>query len=59
MGQVMLQFGKNVWLRDRAMRVMQARPEFFARMLAIHVGHAAPGLVIAAGARFSWRFLTT
>lgn len=59
MGQVMLQFGKKVWLRDRAMRAMQARPEFFARMLAIHVGRATPGHVIAAGARFSWRFLST
>lgn len=58
MGQLMLQLGKNSWLRERSLRAMQSRPEVFARMLAIHVGRATPGNMIAAGAQFSWKFLS-
>lgn len=58
MGKLLLQFGKHPWIKDRSMRVMQSRPELFEKLLAIHVGRATPGKVIAAGARFSWQFLT-
>jgi flavin-dependent dehydrogenase len=57
-GQLMLQLGKNVWLRERAMRAMQNQPEIFARMLAVHVGRATAGNVVAAGAQLGWEFLS-
>ena len=58
MGKLMLWFGRNAKLRERAMRMMQRRPELFARLLAIHVGHATPSDVLATSAQLGWRFLT-
>lgn len=57
MGNLMLQLGRNAGVRDRAMRILSNKPELFARLLAIHVGHAAPGDVLATGAQLGWQFL--
>lgn len=58
MGQLMLRLGRNAWLRERAMRAMQRRPEIFVRMLAVHVGRATAGNVVAAGTQLGWEFLS-
>ena len=58
MGRLMLQLGKNAWLRERSLRAMQTRPEIFGRMLAMHAGRGTPGKVVAAGAQFGWEFLS-
>jgi flavin-dependent dehydrogenase len=57
MGQLMLHLGRNSWLRDRSMRALQRRPDLFERLLAIHVGHATPGHMLAAGTQLCWQFL--
>jgi len=59
MGSLMLQLGKSAWLRGRAMRAMQERPEVFARLLAIHAGQGTSQGVLTAGAQFSWQFLVS
>jgi flavin-dependent dehydrogenase len=58
MGQLMLQLGKNAWLRERTMRAIERRLEIFSRMLAIHVGRSTAGNVVAVGAQFGWEFLS-
>ena len=57
MGQLMLRLGRNHWLRDRSMRAMRGRPDLFEQLLAIHVGHATPRHMLAAGAQLGWQFL--
>lgn len=57
MGKLMLQLGRSAWLRNRALRTMQRRPELFAGLLAIHVGYAKPGDVLATGVQLCWQFL--
>ena len=57
MGELMLQLGRNGWMRDRVMEILSKRPELFSRLLAIHAGHAKPGEWIATGAQFGWEFL--
>ena len=56
-GRLMLHLARNSWLRDRSMRAMQRRPDLFGRLLVIHVGHATPGHMLAAGAQLGWQFL--
>ena len=57
MGKLMLQLGRNSRLRGRAMEILSARPELFARLLAIHAGQAKPGEWVAAGAQLGWELL--
>jgi flavin-dependent dehydrogenase len=57
MGRLLLWLGRNAKLRERAMRMMQRRPQLFARLLAIHVGYATPTDILATSAQLSWRFL--
>jgi flavin-dependent dehydrogenase len=57
MGKLMLQLGKYPATRVRAVRAMQSRPELFARLLAVYVGHATAGRAIATGAELGWQFL--
>lgn len=59
MGRLMLQLGRNVWLRRRAMRALAETPGLFERMMAIHVGHATPREIVWAGAEMGWQFLAT
>jgi flavin-dependent dehydrogenase len=57
MGKLMLQLGRNAGLRRRVFKLLNRRPELFARLLAIHVGQATSGDVFATGAELGWRFL--
>lgn len=38
MARTMLLMDKSAWVRDRALRAFQQRPELFARLLSMHVG---------------------
>jgi menaquinone-9 beta-reductase len=58
MGRLMLQLGRRVEIRSRVLRMLNANPGLFARLLAIHVGHSTPGDVVATGAQLGWQFLT-
>ncbi len=57
MGKLMLQLGRNARFRRRALRMLSREPELFARLLALHVGHATPGEVVLTGAQLGWLFL--
>lgn len=57
MGSIVLQLGRNQWLRDRAMAVLQHRPQLFEKMLAIHVGQGTPRDLVTTSAQFGWDFL--
>ncbi len=59
MGRLMLQLGRNAWLRNRAMNALANTPELFERMMAIHVGHATPREIVSTGAAMGWQFLAT
>ena len=56
-GKLMLQLGRSGAMRERALRTMSGKPELFARMLAIHVGHATTRDALLTGAQLSWNFL--
>jgi len=56
-GKLMLQLGRSGAMRERALRMMSGKPELFARMLAIHVGHATTRDALLTGAQLSWNFL--
>lgn len=58
MGRMMLQLGRYGALRSRTFRLLQRKPELFARLLAIHVGQATSREVVSTGAQLSWQFLT-
>jgi menaquinone-9 beta-reductase len=58
MGKIMLQLGRYDGIRARTLRTLGARPDLFARLLAIHVGRAAAKDVVTTGARVGWEFLT-
>ena len=58
MGRAMLHLGRHDFVRLRTLRTLSAQPELFARLLAIHVGHASTKDVVATGARVGWEFLT-
>ncbi|HLK51033.1 MAG TPA: FAD-dependent monooxygenase [Bryobacteraceae bacterium] len=49
MAAVMLAFDGRPWLQHRALRLLQARPALFEKMLALHVGAPAPA--------FGWHML--
>lgn len=59
MGRLMLQLGRNAWLRGRAMHALAETPGLFERLMAIHVGHATPSEIVWTGAEMGWQFLTT
>lgn len=58
MGKLMLQLGRHASLRDRALRIFSQNPQLFARFLAVHVGHAPPSNLVAAGAELGWQLFT-
>jgi hypothetical protein len=53
----MLQLGRNEALRRRTLRLLQRKPEMFARLLAIHVGRASSRDVVRTGAQLGWALL--
>jgi menaquinone-9 beta-reductase len=57
MGRMMLQLGRNEALRRRTLRLLQRKPEMFARLLAIHVGRASSRDVVCTGAQLGWALL--
>jgi flavin-dependent dehydrogenase len=57
MGRLMLLLDRHARLRERAVHVLAAGPDLFARLLAIHVGAASPAQFFKTGMSFGWRFL--
>ena len=57
MGNLLLLLGRNARFRQRALKSLAAKPEVFARLLAVHMGLATTPEIIAASARVSWEFL--
>ena len=59
MGKLMLHLGRNAGIRGRTLRMLSRNPRLFERLLAIHVGHATPGALVATGARLGWQILAS
>jgi len=59
MGNLLLVLARNGPLRTRSLRMLSNRPQLFARLLAVHIGRAALGDLLSAGAHLGWRFLNT
>jgi flavin-dependent dehydrogenase len=57
MGRLVLLLGRYGRIRSRMLRMLSRNPNLFARLLAIHVGHATPGATVATGAQLGWQFL--
>ena len=57
MGRLMVELGRREGVRAKVMRVMNERPELFARMLAVHMGRTGALEVVTAGAQLGWRFI--
>ncbi len=58
MGRLMLALDGRPRIRRRTMCAFSKSPELFADLLATHVGQSSPRRLGAAGALFSWNFLT-
>lgn len=59
MGRLMLQLGRYDGMRSRMLQMLSRNPQSFARLLAIHVGHATTRDVLATGAQVGWQFLAS
>jgi flavin-dependent dehydrogenase len=59
MGDLLVTLARNDRLRTRSIRMLEKRPQLFARLLSVHAGQAALGDWLSAGAQLGWRFLTT
>jgi len=57
MGRMLLLLDREPKLRHRAMRVLAAHPDLFARLLAVHVGASSPRHFAATGALLGWRLI--
>jgi flavin-dependent dehydrogenase len=57
MGRMLLLLDRQPQLRHRAMRVLAAHPDLFARLLAVHVGATSPKHFAATGALLGWRLI--
>lgn len=58
MGRLLLLLDHQPKLRQRSLRILEAHPELFARLLAVHVGATSRGHLAATGALLSWHFVT-
>lgn len=58
MGRLLLLLDNQPKLRKRAMRVLAAHPDLFARLVAVHVGDTSPGHLASTGVLLGWRFVT-
>ncbi|MGB6552192.1 MAG: hypothetical protein WBE78_01795, partial [Candidatus Binataceae bacterium] len=45
MARVLVMVGERRWLRDRVLAALAARPQIFARLLAVHAGEVSPRAV--------------
>jgi len=57
MGRMLLLLDRQPKMRHRAMRVLSAHPDLFARLLAVHVGATSPRHFAATGALLGWRLI--
>jgi menaquinone-9 beta-reductase len=57
MGRLMLYLGRHDKLRSRMFRMLNHRPDLFARLLATHVGCAPMMETVSTGAQLGWRLL--
>jgi len=57
MGRMLLLLDRQPKMRHRAMRVLAAHPDLFARLLAVHVGATSPRHFAATGALLGWRLI--
>lgn len=57
MGRMLLLLDRQPKVRQRAMRVLAADPDLFARLLAVHVGATSPKHFAATGALLGWRLI--
>jgi flavin-dependent dehydrogenase len=57
MGRMLLLLDRQPKVRKRAMRVMAAHPDLFARLLAVHVGATSPRHFAETGALLGWRLI--
>jgi len=57
MARMMLLMAKHNHLRQRTMRVFQSSPQFFAGMLAMHVGQGSARDHISNGIALGWELL--
>jgi flavin-dependent dehydrogenase len=58
MGKLLLLLDRETGMRKRTMRILEAGPHLFERMLAYHVGETRVFQLAATGASLGWRFLT-
>ena len=58
MSRLLLTLERRPAWRRRVLQLLAAHPELFARLVAVHVGSASPGHVLATGALLGWRFVT-
>ena len=59
MAELMLAMDRHPGFRARVLRALSSRPDIFARLLAIHVGAAAPAsLGLGGSLSLGWNFLT-
>jgi menaquinone-9 beta-reductase len=57
MGHAMLWLCRHPRIRARLIRVMAAKPDLFAALLATHAGHGSPADLLSNGALLGWRLL--
>jgi flavin-dependent dehydrogenase len=57
MGRMLLLLDSQPKMRKRAMHVLAAHPDLFARLLAVHVGDTSPRHFAATGAILGWRLI--
>jgi hypothetical protein len=57
MGRVLLLLDRQPKVRQRAMQVLAAHPDLFARLLAVHVGATSPRHFAATSALLGWRLI--
>jgi len=57
MGRLMLLLARRPALRKRVVASFSAKPQLFARLLALHLGQGTPAEVLTTGAELGWQLL--
>ncbi|HEY0794720.1 MAG TPA: FAD-dependent monooxygenase [Acidisarcina sp.] len=59
MARIMLAMDRSTWFRRRAMAMLAADPDLFARMLGVHIGQESlQSFLLRRGHQVGWRLLT-